>query len=83
MSEWIKVKDQLPEETDVSVIIWVEAYRAGEDDYGRPFEVDVSEACLGCKQRAPDGEYYLQHYADGFADCEYVTHWMPLPGRPV
>ena len=80
MSEWISVKDRLPElEGDFIV-------------FGKPYANKGHAIALACFQ--DDGEWVeaddtfgwvfldKEIYASGFSELENVTHWQPLPEPP-
>lgn len=69
MSEWISVKDRLPEQ-DGKVLCWYGFKQDGEE-LGRMYR-----GCLD--YYAHDDTPHFQHGLTGL----YVTHWMPLPEPP-
>jgi hypothetical protein len=70
MSEWISIKDRLPE-IEEHVLI---TYRTSQD-YG---SLKVMQAF-----RINDCEYVVDVYSDGTCVLsDYVDYWMPLPEPP-
>jgi hypothetical protein len=69
MSEWISVKDRLPEENE-NVIL----YDGKEVFCGDLFFGKLGKICWGIQ--ACDGICY------GHYNKDEVTHWMPLPKPP-
>jgi hypothetical protein len=71
MSEWISVKDRLPEEGQ-SVDCWVSSVRYGTKyrHADSIFNTDFNEMCFDHDD--------FSHYEK----IESVTHWMPLPSPP-
>lgn len=87
MSEWISVKDKLPD-YDVRVMIFSPKYGFGaftDDSDGIDIAVATTEY-WGKK------DYRLVWHSDGHTQCDgeeklrydagEVTHWMPLPDLP-
>lgn len=69
MSEWISVKDRLPEE-DVSVLVFGSSgLFIGSYDYGNKYMESYWSS-----------EKYK--HIECTEDYEPVTHWMPLPQPP-
>lgn len=68
MSEWISVKDKLPDKGD-QVLCYGEEPNNIHDD-GLPFKTGIY-----------DGKNWI---SDHFCESSYieVTHWMPLPEPP-
>ena len=69
MTEWISVKDRLPE-IDTKVIC-----RYGFEKDGKRSRM-MFTGCLD--YYACDAEPHFQHASSGL----YVTHWMPIPEPP-
>lgn len=67
MSEWISVKDRLPERW-TEVLVWP-----------RPTEY-CCEAHLAMNEKWEYGEYE-HHFGHVHRPCK-VTHWMPMPEPP-
>ena len=68
MTEWISVKDKLPEDRDW-VLVWHTAYKTPKkakykDDFGFSLPIFILD---GANSLELEGE---------------VTHWMPLPNAP-
>lgn len=86
MSQWISVKDRLPEEEE-NVLVLVREI----EHYGRHREkrtvyrsvyvgwcVDGEWATMYCH-----GYQYIENESEKDTNCDYdVTHWMPLPKPP-
>lgn len=71
MSEWISVKDKLPEK-QIDVVFYSDPYEWWTGMF--------TPKNLGYDN---DGFKYHQHWGDdGYHKIKNVTHWMPLPKPP-
>lgn len=76
MSEWISVKDRLPEDgakpgrKQITVLVCSKAGRASI----------ASRICV--PERAYNGKVFPAHWRWSKLMNNYVTHWMPLPVAP-
>ena len=78
MSEWISVKDRLPE-IEQTVIV-MQNFKENDHLKYNPYVMaeDVSGGIYWS-----DKEFYLDHPTSDFpCVLENVTHWMPLPEPP-
>lgn len=88
MSEWISVKDRLPEEIVPVIIVWTNRRPA-------PYYADIKDkpftaTGIYCNGRwwwySATCKYYLAEYGesefDAIDDRIEITHWMPLPEPP-
>lgn len=69
MSEWISVKDRLPEEEE-NVILY-----DGDEVFCGNMEIMLGKHCFG--NQKCDGICY------GWYEKKKITHWMPLPKPPI
>jgi len=79
MSEWISVKERLPERIDDYIVV-VKLKYDWEREYG--VVVDVATFNPYCENPYIDGCWNT--FNDWYEGQEYihVTHWMPLPEPP-
>lgn len=74
MSEWISVKDRLPEEhEDYIVVACDEGCQCGEGIWYSTVVV-VADFYKGC--------WTWEHNGTEYDISDIVTHWMPLPEPP-
>lgn len=74
MSEWISVKDRLPEENQIVLT---------SCEQGKMFLLrKVSEEFLGGTLFWKYCCGYDKDLVDGESYCYEITHWMPLPAPP-
>ncbi len=85
MSEWINVKDRLPEPGQIVLVYQIYSWARFEEGAA----VTIGRIC---PSNHPHWEF--QHYRPDFRNgtvidndiicpgSEYVTHWMPLPEPP-
>ena len=72
MSEWISVKDRLPDEDDINDYLITDGKRCFVGFYHHKAK-GWDNFTLGWIQ---------EYYADGEVDDIEITHWMPLPEPP-
>ena len=72
MSEWISVKDRLPDENDINDYLITDGKRCFVGFYCRKAK-GWNNFTLGWIQ---------EYYADGEVDDIEITQWMPLPEPP-
>ena len=77
MSEWISVKDRLPE-IGIKCLFY------------RPLAENTNDPVVAVKtSKKDDGTCWMQTVPDGELPCNptdgycHVTHWMPLPDMPA
>ena len=88
MSEWISVKDRLPDKLEAVNIVWV-------NNYPEPYYVDIKGKPFVATGYYYSGKWwwysatcedYLAEYGesefDAIDDRIEITHWMPLPEPP-
>ena len=80
MTEWISVKDRLPEESEPVIVYLSDQRNSG---IGIAYHLDDKWwGGIGINQTEP---YVVIYYHDGGQSTllfHYVTHWMPLPEPP-
>jgi len=70
MSDWISVKDRLPDEDGVYQI------RCIHWRFGTPTRKTLTS------ERFEDGAFDLSEAEDNYEEYREITHWMPLPEAP-
>lgn len=75
MSEWISVKERLPELGEM-VMLFIPQLEDG--DWIRTGYMD-SECADGVEDGPP---FFFPLGHNSFFSAEQVTHWMPLPDKP-
>lgn len=88
MSEWISVKDRLPDRLEPVNFVWV-------NNYPEPYYADIAGKPFVATGYYYSGKWwwysamcedYLEEYGeselDAVDDCIEITHWMPLPEPP-
>ena len=84
MSEWISVKDRLPEMSEhyqgEDVLVCID-YRPDDPDTTEDTYVSIDHVAFNCFGQ---GEFSCERDdpRDGEPSPYFVTHWMPLPEPP-
>ena len=84
MTDWISVKERLPEESH-NVIVWLETgFAVGNFGHSIAYQLD-GEWWGGIDPRSERTPHVDIYYADGGVsrmESNQITHWMPLPEPP-
>ena len=88
MSEWISVKDRLPEPGKIVLVHQVYSWQRFED--GAAVTVGRLRPTENGRVSYWEFQYYRPDFRDGTVldngiicpGSEYITHWMPLPEPP-
>lgn len=80
---WVSIDDERKPEARKPILLFVRTLTRGEDDEGRPHEIEGAEIAMGEYRRGMSAEMsYFDCYTSPMSDNDWITHWMPLPAAP-